>query len=164
MTHVGEHAVALGARVAGLAAAAALADRFDRVTIVERDTAAACPRNTGTACPEGRHVHILLPAGRAGLAELLPGVIDDLRAQGARLIDTGEVRFHIAGGSLRLDDADLELLARTRPLLESVVRDRVRAHPGVQFLEHQRRAPLRPDRARGPAYESGRGTRTPSRP
>ena len=38
MTRVGEHAVVLGASLAGLAAAAALAERFDRVTIVERDT------------------------------------------------------------------------------------------------------------------------------
>jgi phytoene dehydrogenase-like protein len=38
MTHVAGHAVVLGANLAGLAAAAALAERFDRVTIVERDT------------------------------------------------------------------------------------------------------------------------------
>ena len=149
MTHVGEHAVVLGAGVAGLAAAAALADRFDRVTIVERDTLPQSGEHRH-GVPQGRHVHVLLPAGRTGLAGLLPGVIDDLRAQGARLIDTAEVRFHIAGGSLRLDDANLEIVGATRPLLESVVRDRVRAHPGVRFLEdHDARGLLStPDRAR----------------
>ena len=136
MTHVGEHAVVLGASLAGLAAAAALAERFDRVTIVERDTlpqSGECRRGI----PQGRHVHILLPAGLVGLSELLPGVVDDLRARDARVMDTTEVRFHIADGSLLLDDADLEFVGATRPLLESVVCDRVRALSGVRFLEDQ---------------------------
>jgi 2-polyprenyl-6-methoxyphenol hydroxylase-like FAD-dependent oxidoreductase len=136
MAQVGEHAVVLGASLAGLATAAALAERFHRVTIVERDT---LPRADAyrRGVPQGRHLHILLPAGRVGLAELLPGVVDDLRARDARVIDTKEVRFHIAGGSLLLDDADLDIVSSTRPLLESVVRDRVRAQPGVRFLEGQ---------------------------
>lgn len=37
MARTGEHAVVLGASLGGLAAAAAVASRFDRVTIVERD-------------------------------------------------------------------------------------------------------------------------------
>ena len=136
MTHVGDHAVVLGASLAGLAAAAALAERFDRVTIVERDTlpqSGECRRGI----PQGRHVHILLPAGLMGLSDLLPGIVEDLRARDARLMDTTEVRFHIADGSLLLDDADLEFVGATRPLLESVVRDRVRSLPGVQLLERQ---------------------------
>ena len=126
----------LGASLAGLAVAAALAERFHRVTIVERDSL----RRADTyrrGVPQGRHLHILLPAGRVGLAALLPGVVDDLRARDARVIDTTQVRFHIAGGSLLLDDADLDIVSATRPLLESVVRDRVRAQPGVRFLEGQ---------------------------
>jgi 2-polyprenyl-6-methoxyphenol hydroxylase-like FAD-dependent oxidoreductase len=135
MAQVGEHAVVLGASLAGLAAAAALAERFHRVTIVERDAVQVEGHRRGV--PQGRHVHVLLPAGRVGLAELLPGVVDDLRSRGARVIDTTEVRFHIAGGSLLLDDDDLDIVSATRPLLESVVRDRVRARPGVRFLEGQ---------------------------
>jgi 2-polyprenyl-6-methoxyphenol hydroxylase-like FAD-dependent oxidoreductase len=66
MTHVGEDAFVLGASLGGLAAAAALAERFHRVTVVERDT---LPRPGGhrKGVPQGRHVHILLPAGRMGL-------------------------------------------------------------------------------------------------
>jgi 2-polyprenyl-6-methoxyphenol hydroxylase-like FAD-dependent oxidoreductase len=79
----------------------------------------------------------MLPAGLVGLSDLLPGVVEDLRARNARVMDTTEVRFHIADGSLLLDDADLELVGATRPLLESVVCDRVRALSGVRFLEHQ---------------------------
>jgi 2-polyprenyl-6-methoxyphenol hydroxylase-like FAD-dependent oxidoreductase len=148
-TQVGENAVVLGGGLAGLAAAAALAERFHRVTIVESDT---LPRADAyrRGVPQGRHLHILLPAGRVGLADLLPGVVDDLRARDARVIDTTEVRFHIAGGSLLLDGAHLDIVSATRPLLESVVRDRVRAQPGVRFLEGQDARGLltTPDRSR----------------
>ena len=78
---VGEHAVVLGASLAGLAAAASLAERFDRVTIVERDTmpqsgdAAGIP---GTARPH------LVARGLVGLSELLPGIVEDLRARRPR--------------------------------------------------------------------------------
>jgi 2-polyprenyl-6-methoxyphenol hydroxylase-like FAD-dependent oxidoreductase len=149
MTHVGEHAIVLGASLAGLAAAAALAERFDRVTIVERDTLPESGEYR-RGIPQGRHVHILLPAGLACLNELLPGVVEDLRARDARVMDTTEVRFHIAGGSLLLDDADLEFVGATRPLLESVVCDRVRALSGVRMLEDQDARGLltNPDRSR----------------
>ncbi len=148
-TRVGEHAVVLGGSLAGLAAAAALAERFHRVTIVERDTLQGADAYR-RGVPQGRHLHVLLPAGRMGLAELLPGVVDDLRARDARVIDATDVRFHIAGGSLLLDDADLDIVSATRPLLESVVRDRVRAQPGVRFLEGQDARGLltTPDRSR----------------
>lgn len=38
MPHVGVHAIVVGASLAGLATAATLAERFERVTVVERDT------------------------------------------------------------------------------------------------------------------------------
>ena len=132
---VGEHAVVLGASLAGLAAAASLAERFDRVTIVERDT---MPQSGGCrgGIPQGRHVHILLPAGLVGLSELLPGIVEDLRER--------RPRDALRRGSLPhrqwerlLDDADLEFVGATRPLLESVVRDRVLALSGVRLLEGQ---------------------------
>jgi 2-polyprenyl-6-methoxyphenol hydroxylase-like FAD-dependent oxidoreductase len=155
---VGDHAVVLGGSLAGLAAAAALAERFHRVTIVERDTLTRADTYR-KGVPQGRHLHILLPAGRVGLAELLPGVVDDLRARDARVIDTTEIRFHIAGGSLLLDDADLDIVSATRPLLESVVRDRVRARPGVRFLESQdaRGLVTTPDRSRVTGVRLGSG-------
>ena len=72
----------LGAGMAGLAVAAVLAARFDRVTIVERDTLPESGTRSGV--PQGRHVHILLPAGLRGLSEVLPGLIENLRASDAR--------------------------------------------------------------------------------
>jgi phytoene dehydrogenase-like protein len=53
----------VGASLAGLAAAATLADRFDRVTIVERDT---LPRrgNAAQASPRGGTFTSCYPQGR----------------------------------------------------------------------------------------------------
>lgn len=134
MPHAGVDAIVVGASLAGLATAAALADRFDRVTVVERDTLSADGRPR-TGVPQGRHGHILLPSGLRELTALLPGITDDLLAHGAHLIDAGEIRFHIAGDHLRLDDPELQIVGATRPLLESVVRARVCALPNVEVAD-----------------------------
>jgi 2-polyprenyl-6-methoxyphenol hydroxylase-like FAD-dependent oxidoreductase len=136
MTHVGEHAIVLGAGLAGLAAAAALAERFHRVTIVDRDVLPQSGEQRA-GVPQGQHAHLLLPAGGAALSELLPGVGEDLRRRDAHFIDATEFRFRIAGGWLLVDDPGLEILGATRPLLESVVRERVQAMAGVRFREEQ---------------------------
>jgi 2-polyprenyl-6-methoxyphenol hydroxylase-like FAD-dependent oxidoreductase len=131
---VGEHAVVLGASLAGLATAAALAGRFDCVTIIERDLLSAIgePRH---GVPQGRHAHLLLPAGLRGLAELLPGFLDDLRIRGAHLINSAEFRFYLGGGRLALDSTELAVSGATRPLIEDVVQQRVRALTGVSIVD-----------------------------
>jgi 2-polyprenyl-6-methoxyphenol hydroxylase-like FAD-dependent oxidoreductase len=130
---VGEHAVVLGAGLAGLAAAATLARRFDRVTIVERDALSADGPRRGV--PQGLHAHILLPAGLRGLTTLLPGLLDDLRSHGAHLIRAAEFRFYLGGGRMAFDDPELAISGATRPLIEGVVRERVRALPGVRIVD-----------------------------
>jgi 2-polyprenyl-6-methoxyphenol hydroxylase-like FAD-dependent oxidoreductase len=69
MQPIGEHAVVLGASMAGLAAARVLADAYERVTVLERDPlpAAAAHRK---GVPQSRHAHALLAGGRAALEEL----------------------------------------------------------------------------------------------
>ena len=134
MTQIGEHAVVLGGSLAGLAGAAVLAQRFERVTIVERD---GLPQ-TGQqrkGVPQGRHVHVLLPAGLRALAELFPGVLDDLRERDGHVFDTRALRFNIAGGSLLLEDADVQFIAATRPLIEGIARERTRSLNNVRFAE-----------------------------
>jgi 2-polyprenyl-6-methoxyphenol hydroxylase-like FAD-dependent oxidoreductase len=131
---VGHHALVLGASLAGLATAVTLSQRFDEVTIVERDP----PPRAGESrrgVPQGRHAHLLLPAGMRGLAELLPGFIDDLRNHGAHIIDAAEFRFHLRDGRLALDDTSLAISGATRPLIESIVRERVGALPGIRIVD-----------------------------
>src|SRR5215469_6219667 len=69
---VGKLAIVLGAGMGGLAAAAALSDFFEQVTVLERDALPEKPTQRSGA-PQGRHVHGLLMGGQNALEELLPG-------------------------------------------------------------------------------------------
>ena len=134
MTRRGAHAVVLGASFAGLAHAVPLAERFDRVTLVDRDVLPdGATQRTGV--PQGQHVHLLVPGGVSRLEALLPGVLADLSAHGAHVIEAPEWRFHMGGGRLALTDPALRIAGATRPLLEHVVRDRVLALDGVELWD-----------------------------
>lgn len=140
------HAVVLGGSIAGLAAAAALAPRAQRVTVVERDALAAAGGDgpagrSRRGVPQGVHLHNLLPAGVTAFERLLPGIEGDLGAAGAHVIrHTGQNRVMAGGGEVLLDDIDSSyvLIGATRPLMERVVRDRVRALGNVTFHDGHR--------------------------
>ena len=76
-TLIGKQAVVIGAGMGGLAAAGALADHFEQVVVLERDTLPSEPTHrAGT--PQARHVHALLLSGQRALSELFPGFEQDL--------------------------------------------------------------------------------------
>jgi len=65
-TRIGKQAVVIGAGMAGLTAAGALADHFDQVVVLERDALPPDPvHRAGT--PQARHVHALLLSGQRAL-------------------------------------------------------------------------------------------------
>jgi 2-polyprenyl-6-methoxyphenol hydroxylase-like FAD-dependent oxidoreductase len=130
---VGGHALVLGASIAGLATSATLADRFERVTLVEADR--PDPGAEGRhGVPQGRHAHLLLPGGLRALEALVPGFADRVRRRGGHVIPAPEFRFHLGKGRLALGDDRLAITGATRPLLESVLRDEVAALPAVTVL------------------------------
>ena len=134
MNRRGSHAVVLGASMAGLVHAVPLTTRFDRVTLVDRDTLPRGPEQRG-GVPQGHHLHLLVPGGVARMESLLPGVVDEITARGGHVIPAPEWRFHMGGDRLRLEDDDLRVTGATRPLIEAVVRDRVTATEGVELLD-----------------------------
>ena len=71
MGRSGEHAVVIGASIAGMCAARVLSDFYDRVTVYERDELPDGPANR-SAVPQGRHVHLLMARGAAGVRRALP--------------------------------------------------------------------------------------------
>lgn len=129
-----DHAVVLGASLAGLTHAVPLAERFDRITIVDRDLLPDGPEGR-RGVPQGPHVHLLVPGGMQRIEQLLPGVLTDLSARGAHLIGSPDWRFLMGGGRLALQDPDLQITGATRPLIEATVRDRVLALDGVELLD-----------------------------
>ena len=74
MEQPGDHAVVLGASVAGLLAARVLADFYGRVTVVERDSLPLDPVNR-RGVPQGRLIHALAARGTQVLDELFPGFL-----------------------------------------------------------------------------------------
>ena len=85
VTNRGQHAVVLGASMAGLSAARVLADSYDSVTVVDRDVLPEEPVNR-RGVPQGRHVHLLWGSGLRALEELFAGLGDELTEAGVPAI------------------------------------------------------------------------------
>ncbi|MDT5250009.1 MAG: hypothetical protein QOJ28_2643, partial [Mycobacterium sp.] len=99
MEKLGEHAVVLGASMAGLVAARALAEFFETVTVVERD-ALSDVADHRRGVPQGRQAHGLIMRGAQALEELFPGILDELVAAGTPSIDyrdLSKLHFNMGG-------------------------------------------------------------------
>lgn len=130
-----DKAVVIGAGIAGLAAARVLSDRYASVTLLDRDTlpAEASPRR---GVPQGAHPHILLAAGLRALTALFPGLDDELIAVGGTRFDTGlGLCVHRFGRRWPTAPTGLDLVSVSRPRLETAVRDRVAALPGMDIRD-----------------------------
>lgn len=131
----GDHAVVLGAGIAGLLAARVLADTHRSVTLVDRDVinGASGPRR---AIPQGHHIHALLARGQQVLDALFPGFTDELRSIGVPVGDFGtSLSWYFNGEMLKKTETGLVCVAAGRPLLEDRIRRRVTALPGVVVRE-----------------------------
>jgi 2-polyprenyl-6-methoxyphenol hydroxylase-like FAD-dependent oxidoreductase len=120
--------------MAGMLAARVLADRFERVTVIERDQLPADARQR-RGVPQGHHFHTVLVRGTQVLESLFPGLVDDLVGAGAHrpnlLRDT---RLVVSGHELCRADTGYTV-QMTRPLLESGVRARLAEIPHVKVVD-----------------------------
>jgi len=138
----GGRAIVCGASMAGLLAARAVSEFYESVTLVERDV---LPTDSAQrrGVPQGRHLHALLSRGSPALNELFPGILDELAAAGANVIDDGDLSalcFRVGEHELNrsgtlADPASLVVHLASRPMLESHVRQRVRAIENVTILD-----------------------------
>jgi 2-polyprenyl-6-methoxyphenol hydroxylase-like FAD-dependent oxidoreductase len=124
----------------GLSAARVLADFYDTVTVVERDVLPLTPDNRRWV-PQGRHGHALLGRGLAALGELFPGFTDDLDDAGVPAIDYRDLSqgYLSFGGHLLPRNGGYTTVPAayipSRPLLEGLVRQRLRAIENVSLLD-----------------------------
>lgn len=128
------HAIVLGAGVAGLLAARVLAEHYQTVTVLERDTLAGTAQRRGV--PQGRHLHGLMEGGRAIMESLFPGITAEAIGRGAPVTEVllGS-RWYLSGLRACPTPTGLTTLLASRPLLESLMRDRVMATPGVSLRQ-----------------------------
>ena len=132
----GEHAIVIGASMAGLMAARVLADSYDRVTVLDRDRLPEGVTENRRAVPQGRHAHGLQLGGQIAIERLFPGFMDEAMQAGAPSLRPGvEMRFRLGGHEIARVDAGTRSAVASRPLLEGIVRRRVRALPNVTVRE-----------------------------
>ena len=125
-------AVVIGASLAGLNAAAALADHFAQVIVVERDAALPADGQPRRGVPQGHHVHALLLQGLASMEARAPGFSAALEAAGGVRINQGlDCRWYAFGGHRPRYASGCAPIAMSRPGIEAVLRRLVLARPNV---------------------------------
>ncbi len=136
-TTIGRRAVVVGAGMGGLPAARVLADFFEHVVVLERDTL-PLDASHRIGIPQGRHTHALLAGGQRALADLFPGFEQDLATAGAVPVETGrDLRFERPGfDPPPTRDLGLVVRAMSRPLIELTVRQRVKQYTNILIREH----------------------------
>ncbi|MBI4903454.1 MAG: FAD-dependent monooxygenase [Acidobacteria bacterium] len=131
-----DEAVVLGASMGGMLAARALANHFSRVTVIERDS---LPQEaTGRrGVPQGRHAHGLLASGAGVLERFFPGFQRQLVERGAVPGDLiRDARWFHGGGFHTRERGGIEGFLASRPLIETLVCERLRALPNLRILEN----------------------------
>ncbi|MFA4085153.1 FAD-dependent oxidoreductase [Mycobacteroides salmoniphilum] len=142
MSQRGEHAVVLGASMAGLVAARVAARHYKSVAVVERDVLGDDLVDR-RGVPQSRHLHGLSCAGLHALESLFPGLLAGLKAAGAPVADEGDLsRLSLWVGGRECnrtgkfaDPAALTFCLASRPLLELHVRQRLCDMSNVQLLD-----------------------------
>jgi len=133
---LGKRAVVVGAGMGGLTAARALANSFETVLVLERDTLPAEAEHRA-GIPQGKHVHALLAGGQRALDELFPGFEDDLVRSGAVPMRAGlDLRTERPGfDPFPQRDLGIRAYALSRPQVEFLVRRRVQEVAGIELRQ-----------------------------
>lgn len=118
--------------MSGLLAARVLSDHFDEVVILDRDELPSEPgHRRGT--PHSRHAHGLMAKGQQVVESFFPGITAEIEAHGVHTGDfNSDMQWFVEGRRLRPSTSNLLCVPATRPVLEHVVRERVRALRPVQ--------------------------------
>lgn len=128
-------AIVIGGSMAGLAAARVLSDHYREVILVERDQLEEIPGHR-RGVPQGRHAHGLLASGRSIWESFLPGLFEDVRRAGAVKADISrDAHWCFEGGEHVRFESGLDAVLVSRPLLEGMVRERVRDLSNVLFWD-----------------------------
>jgi 2-polyprenyl-6-methoxyphenol hydroxylase-like FAD-dependent oxidoreductase len=137
MKYLYHHAIVIGGSIAGMTAARVLTDCCEQVTIIERDVASTA-KEFRKGVPQARHPHVLLKGGEQVLNRLFPGLSQKLSEQGALPVNMGnELDWFMLGQWRRKFASSIAIVACSRPLLESSIRDFLIQYPRVTFLQER---------------------------
>jgi 2-polyprenyl-6-methoxyphenol hydroxylase-like FAD-dependent oxidoreductase len=132
---IGDHAVVLGASVAGLLAARQLSEAYREVTLIDRDVLAGTS-GSRHSIPQGSHIHGLLARGQQVLEELFPGFTKELASLGVPVCDFGTgLTWYFNGRPMQHTPTELVCVSAERPLLEEQIRKRIRQLCSVRIIQ-----------------------------
>ncbi len=135
VSHNRSHAIVLGASLGGLLAARVLSQHFEHVTLIERDAVGPDPV-ARKGQPQARHLHGLLASGLEQLTVYFPDLPDALQASGAIVEDLAEtMHWHTYGGYRQRLTMGMKSSLMSRPLLESLIRERTLARPNISLID-----------------------------
>lgn len=130
-----QHAIVLGASMGGLLTARVLSRHFDHVTVIERDTVDPAPL-ARKGQPQARHLHGLLASGLEQMTAYFPDLPDALKAAGAIVEDLAAgMNWYTYGGKRQRLHMGMQASLMSRPLLESLVRERTLAITNVALID-----------------------------
>ncbi len=133
-----DHAVVIGASIAGLCAARVLSDFYSAVTVFERDELPSTPANRATV-PQDRHLHMLMARGAIEFDSLFPGLLKDMVAAGVPMLENRPdciylgAAGHVLGTGRTLRD-EFTAYVPSRPHLEWQLRRRVQDIDNVEIV------------------------------
>jgi 2-polyprenyl-6-methoxyphenol hydroxylase-like FAD-dependent oxidoreductase len=125
----------IGGSIVGSTVGALLARRFDRVTILERDSVPREPA-ARAGVPQARHVHALLARGAAELEGIFPGLVGEMVDNGAQLVDVGrDMAWLTAAGWGVPFESRIMLCCATRDFIEWYTRRRALEAPNITMVD-----------------------------
>ena len=129
------HALVIGASMAGLLTARILSDHFQQVSIVEKDVVHQMPEaRKGQA--HTRHLHGLLAQGFDIMQYYFPDLKKELKDGGAMVRDMGEsMRWYINGGYRKRVSMHQDGSTMSRPFLEFLIRKNVLKRSNVRLRD-----------------------------
>lgn len=132
-----ERAIVVGAGVGGLLAAAALARRYDRVTVIERDRLPDVPLHR-RGVPQDEQMHAILAIGQEAFEDLVPGVAGEFLRAGAAWYDSprGIASLSSQGWAAR-GPSEAWIYGIRRVVLEDALRRKVAEIPNISVVQGQ---------------------------
>ncbi|MBE7529825.1 MAG: FAD-binding monooxygenase [Chloroflexi bacterium] len=130
------HAIVIGGSLGGLLTARVLSQHFQRVTILERDEVPEQPE-ARKGQPQARHLHGLLATGLQTMTRYFPDLPQALVNGGAVMGDFAEqMQWYTYGGYRQRFHMGVPATTMSRPLLESLIRERVLALPNMRMMDN----------------------------
>lgn len=132
-----QHAVVIGGSIGGLMAARTLADYFEKVTILEKDTLPDGPEPHKTV-PQGHHIHVVLGQGKDFLEDCFPGIVREIEATGGNVVDiTKDTSWFFEGSWRSRHTSNISILLSLRPHVDWHFKCRLLAeYPNVTMREN----------------------------